>query len=181
MYTHAQITAYRNQALLQEYTEYCNVLSSEIFSLIYPGETKHEHLLTEYDEAPLLVLEQELKKSGVAFVELANSSGQEKTFIHEFVLFVTEEGVYRVESYGLDEVLKWNEETRKVDVLPGYVLYKGKITLWNDWRQNLQQLTRCKSGPDRLRVWNDIFSAQETQDQNEAMEMVLYLPYEQTF
>ena len=178
MYTLAQITAYRDIAVKKEYTEYCNVLSSEIFSLVYSGETKHEHLLAECEEVPLLVLEKELKKSGIAFVELANSSGQEKTFIHEFVLFATEEGVYRIESYGLGELLKWNEEMRKVDVLPDYVLYKGKITLWNDWQQDLQQLIQCKPGTDRLRIWNKIFSAHETQDQNEEMEMVLYLPYE---
>ena len=86
-----------------------------------------------------------------------------------------------MDSYGKDQILSWNEQTQKVEKLAGYVLYQGKMTLWNGWKKELKRLLQCKPGKDRLEHWNSIFSAQETQDQNEAIEMVLYLPYGQTF
>jgi len=183
MYTLDEIESFRDEAGEREDTEYCNVLSSELFSLIYPGMTKYENIFEDENDDPLSFIRQELLSSSVVFVQLANSSGEEKTFIHEFVLFLSEDGIYRIDSYGKDETLTWNKDIQKVEVSDGYCLYKGSITLWDDWEEDLRELITSPAHggrfSPRLELWNRIFSSVERYDLNEGIDIVVYLPYEQ--
>lgn len=78
----------------------------------------------------------QLKKDNVAFIQLAKSSGEYKTFIHEFILFQTNNGVVRLDSYGKDQILTL--KNGKIIREKGYILYCSRIFEWSTWGNDIR-------------------------------------------
>jgi hypothetical protein len=78
-------------------------------------------------------IREELDRRGVAFVELSNCSCAERTFIHRFVLFRTDSGVVRLDSYGKHEFLVGKKGgVRSVT----HSLYCGRLAEWPTWAED---------------------------------------------
>jgi hypothetical protein len=144
MYTLEAIQKLRDRD--KEDIEYCNVLSETVYREIYPEKQKMELVLREeweeraltvsYAEYAIDILDYQLNKEHIAF-ELANSSGSDRTFMHEFVLFNTNNGAVRLDSYGQDEILRYDELLGRTQRPPGYVLYCARIVEWPTWKNDL--------------------------------------------
>jgi hypothetical protein len=160
--------------------EYCNILVNEVYKLFYPDRIIEEvPLIEEYDDKfnndyihyVIRKINQELTTNGISFIELANSSGEDKTIIHQFILFNTISGVIRLESYGKDTTYYLLDGIAKRE--PGYVLYKSRIIEWPTWKQDLSMLLSLEPGNCRLCYWNGLFSSKEDNDTNEHIDVVL--------
>lgn len=182
MYTLGEIVELRAKIWRLSDVDYCNVLADEVYQIVRPNQTKNERLLKEewedspqnefYPEYVTKEIEAELKTKGTAFAQLANSTGEDKTFVHEFVLFSTPDGVVRLESYGKDEILRY--ENGKVNAYPGYSLYCARILEWPTWQTDLLTLLESPPGTKRLAYWNGLFSAVEEADTKEDIDVILY-------
>jgi hypothetical protein len=161
--------------------EYCDVLVDKIYNMLYPKRTMEEYpLIEEYDEEfdnythyVINKINEELIVNGLAFIELANSSGEDKTIIHRFILFNTISGVIRLDSYGKQYIYEF--VSNKVIRKPGYALYKGRIVEWPSWKDDISMLLTMEPGDCRLCYWNGIFSAKEDTDTDEKIDVVLLI------
>lgn len=177
----------KREILNHQNVEYCNVLVNEVYKIIHPTETQNEYILSEeyepyagqnsnkpYYKYVIDKIYDDLENYGVAFVILSNSSGEDKTFIHLFVLFNTMDGIVRFESYGQSEL--YEIENGRVVVKPGYVLYCARIVEWPTFEQDMESLLTINPGVERVNYWNGIFSAHETIDTSFPMDVVLLNP-----
>lgn len=161
-------------------TGYCNVLTEEVHQFITGTTASEERFLREdwtdsnqctYSTYCIDTIATEHRQHSVAFIELANSSGEEKTFVHTFVLFRTEQGVLRLEAYGKEFTIEF-EEDRPVR-RAGPMLYSSRVVPWPDWPAELAALIRAEPGTERLALWNRLFSAEETADTDYPLEIAL--------
>lgn len=117
------------------------------------------------------IIERELKLTDILMVVLQNGTyspidevsetqggwGDKRdieTFSHVFCLASINREIYRIESYA--------------------GLYPAKITPWSSYKEDLQALLISVPGEDRLRVWNALFSSDETEDDNNALLSAVY-------
>jgi len=158
---------------------YCDELVENVFEKIHGAEQDPIPLTEEYEDSDqeqslteyiIEEIEYDLKQYSVCFIRLTNSTGQDKTFIHEFCLFHVEDDIVRLDSYGQSSVI---EERRK---LPGYVLYCARLTEWPTWKDDLKSLFTMEGGKVRLAHWNGLFSARETLDTNYEIDVELLRP-----
>ena len=132
--------------------EYCDQLTEELFELIYhkqPEEylcieewedvlEEREAIKTPYINFLLSEINNDLQKNGVCFIQLANSTGEDKTFIHIFALFLTiDREVIRMEAYGRQRPLLLNYETRLVE-WPTYQIDLEKLLSYSLDRRLLE-------------------------------------------
>lgn len=175
-YTLHEVTSMRDKAIQLPDTGYCNVLVSEIYKLINGYEIIQEIPLIEECETdyPTYVINRiqfELTNHGVCFVEIGNSSGNDKTVTHQFILFNTMFGVIRLESYGKEII--YEVKKQKTTKHMGYILYKGRIVHWPMWKTHLKTLLTIRPGKDRISYWNELFSSKETTDTREFIDIIL--------
>lgn len=98
-----------------------------------------------YWEYILDVIETELNNWGLVTVDIGNSDGGGlKTFDHLFILMRVDGRVVRIESY--------------------MKLYCSRVVEADTWRNDLHSLMIATPGPDRINIWNILFSARETRD-----------------
>jgi hypothetical protein len=186
MYTLEDVIDIRDKIIKLPDTDYCNVLSDRVWEFINKNQMKYEGLIQEdweeyapnkqYQEYAIERIQRELNEKGIAFVQLANSTGHGKTFIHEFVLFNTNTGPVRLESYGQDEIYEVVEG--KAKRLPGYVLYCGRILEWPNWENDITTLLTISPGPERLNFWNGLFSANEKNDTDQQIDIIIFQPWQ---
>ncbi len=120
----------------------------------------------------ILRINEELHEKGVAFLQLANSTGEDKTYIHEFVMFNTTVGIVRVESYAKEEVFVTVDKISKRE--RGYDLYCGRIVEWPTWQIDITNLLTVKPGNIRLKFWNELFTSNEYLDTNNLIDVVMF-------
>ena len=112
------------------------------------------------------VISKILNNNGVSFINISNSSGEDKTFVHTFILFLTDKNeVVRLESYGN---MDWDNKC-------GNVLYKTRIVEWNTYKEDLLKLFKINPGVERVQYWNGLFSAHETDDTNFEIDLILQI------
>jgi hypothetical protein len=174
----------KNSVLNHPNIEYCNVLTDTVYNIIHPNLPMNKHILIEdyedenietpYHTYVINRIYEELDKYGVTFISLMNSSGEDKTFAHLFVLFKTMDGIIRFESYGQSEL--YEIENDRVVVKPGYVLYCGRLITWSNFEQDIEQLLIIDPGIQRLDYWNNIFSSNEMVDTSFPIDIVIFNP-----
>jgi hypothetical protein len=177
MYTWKDINELKTKILKIPNTEYCNILSDVVFNIINgQNSIKEEYLLREewdntksYHEYVIEAIQRELTTKYIAFISLSNSSGDDKTFIHEFIMFKTNNGIIRMESYGKDFIYTEGKKCK------GYNLYHAKLVQWNDWEIDLKQLLTISPGEKRIKLWNKIFSSIETIDTEFYIDVIMFL------
>lgn len=159
---------------------YCDVLVDEIYKILFPNKTfEAVPLIEEYngdfcDEYIHYVMDEinkELTINGVAFIDLSDSSGEDKSFTHRFILFNTSSGIVRLESYGKGIIYEYTSSgLRKKS---GYVLYKPRIIEWSTCFNDLTTLLKLEHGKNRVNYWNGLFSAAEEYDTDEFIDVLL--------
>jgi hypothetical protein len=156
---------------------YCDQTYEKIYYFLHGKELGEDLLLLEewedwsgakdnglsYGDYCTQIISQQLEQFGHCFITIANSSGEDKTFIHLFVLFATESSVYRIDSYG--SFGNPNKEDQ--------IIYKTKITEFLSYKQDLAKLMNHQPGSDRISYWNSLFSANETCDTSFEMDMII--------
>ena len=158
----------------------CDVLVDEIYKVLFPNKTFEEVLLIEeyngdfgdeYIRYVMDAINNELITNGVAFIELANSSGEDKTIFHRFILFNTSSGIVRLESYSRQIIYEYisSGAIKK----RGYTLYEPRIVEWPTCFNDLTILLKLKHGKERISYWNGLFSSIEEHDTNEFIDVVL--------
>lgn len=180
MYTIQDITNIRDNALKTPNSDYCDILSDEIFRLIYDRD-QEEHILIEeweefstnmpYEEFVIDQITKDLIENSVSFVKLSNGSS-ETTFVHHFVLFNTDIGIIRLESYGTGFMYNY-DNNGNVIVLPGYSLYCGRISGWSTWQEDLTRLLTINYGDERVNLWNQLFLSRETMDNEYQIDVII--------
>lgn len=97
----------------------------------------------------------QLDQNGLVGVSIENGFGGsgDQTFDHSFVLYRADGNVYRIESY--------------VD------LYCTRVVPDTNWMENVYRLLTVQPGLERLDIWNQVFSAQETQDTALSLDVVI--------
>lgn len=180
MYTLAEVIALKDKIALDPSIQYCNDLVTAVYKTIYDRDNScdDERLLQEeweeikssqsYHEYVIAEIEKELVSKNIAFLCLANSTGEDKTFIHEFVLFNTDKGVIRMDSYGQSSVFIEGVKHE------GGILYQNMIVDWNHWKTDLKLLLTYPPGKTRLQIWNNAFTAKEIADTDFNIDVVLY-------
>lgn len=172
MFTFSEICQFREETAK---IGYCDETVDYLYNKLYGQQPWEELLVVEdwedsreenglsYAEYCTFIIAKQLKEWGCCFVSLANSSGEDKTFIHTFVLFATEDGIYRMESYGSFG------NPNKADVIN----YCTRVIGDANYKENLEKLIVCEPGVERLGYWNELFSAGETCDTEFGLDIIL--------
>lgn len=144
---------------------YCVGTEDAILNHYYSEDGRDERYLMEeyagvndgrsYPEYTLDAIQEELDKHGLVGVRMENGTGgaMDQTFNHHFILYRADGQVYRIESY--------------------VFLYCSRILETPTWREDLYRLLTAPPGPQRLSLWNSLFSARETSDQPLPLDVVL--------
>ncbi len=149
---------------------FCDQTHNFIYTTLY-GEKLGEELLPTEDwedseeknngmscgDYCVMKVSEQLDLNGCCFVTVSNSSGEDRTFIHLFVLFSTGSEVYRIESYAQSK---------------GPVYYTRIVGHCN-YKTELAKLMNYEPGPNRILYWNELFSCNETCDTSFTMDMTI--------
>ena len=171
MFTISYLLELRNMAAN---LQYCNDTVKFLENIIYGDISSNEVYLNEDYEYTLFEgslgeycvkrITQELENKNICIVELANSSGSDKTFIHTFILFKTIDSIFRLESYGSFG----NRE--KED----YCHYQTRLVEWSSYEKDLSKLMNYEPSKCRVEYWNGLFSANEKDDSDFNMDMIIF-------
>ena len=161
----------------------CDETNDAIFNKLYGDTEKTEiFLIEEYDDSSqdrsysrfvIDVVGDRLLQDGVVFILLRNSSGDDRTLVHEFTIFKIDNDYYRIESYGITRYVPIQGDKMRQEFNS---LYCTRIVEWPTFRTDLSNLIEIEPGNIRLAYWNGLFSANETVDNDEQIDVTLYVP-----
>jgi hypothetical protein len=149
---------------------YCDLTANFVYEYIYKSEIDIENVRvlkeewedlqdeTHYSDYVVGEIIKELSNNYFCLVQLSNSSGEDKTFIHIFSLFLIDGDVYRLESYGKKF---YNFDSREIEYIS---LYCSRIVEWPTYIDDLTKIINHRPGKERLSYWNGLFSANEEND-----------------
>lgn len=112
----------------------------------------------EYSEYVVNTINNELIIAGFCLVQLANSSGEDKTLIHIFALFWLNGDIYRLESYGKTVYDLNSRQTQYIS------LYCSRIVEWPTYKEDLIKLIDHEPGDAGVSYWNGLFSSNKILD-----------------
>jgi hypothetical protein len=144
------------------YTKICGDSNYAIKSHDYQDYYQYRNKIS-YDDYIINPIVDELKNKKYCFLSISNNSTVNVTYGHHFTLFLIDDIVYRVESYGVI-TYKLIDNIRYVDkdeliYAPRY-LELGTIL---DFDREFRKLLTCNVD-ERLEIWNNMFSCQEERD-----------------
>ncbi len=151
---------------------YCDELVSILFNKIY--QTNMEECdgcnLTEFIKEQI---NSDLNHYGVCFIQLANATGEDKTFVHTFALFRTDKNeLIRMESYGRQLVFETIDN--KIYCRAGGPLYHTRLVEHPTFFDDINKL--IPPSEYRLAYWNGLFNGNEILDTDEPIDIVLFRP-----
>ncbi|CAH6419570.1 Hypothetical protein POVR2_LOCUS75 [uncultured virus] len=161
--------------------KYCELLGESLYREHYGEAHSHEDdrlLAEEYEDGPRSVsyasyVASEVMKLLVAnsrcMVTLSNSSGEDKTMVHVFTLYLVDSSIYRLESYGTHAYDIVGDRIARVDMS----LYEPRIVEWPTMQYDLTKLVSMRAGSDRVAYWNGLFSSRELEDTEFEMDVIL--------
>ena len=151
-------------------TKYCCYTQEALYDKFYFGKSyktkycgyqygyyKYENVIS-YDDYIITPIVDELTKNKCCFVGISNNSTCDVTYGHYFTLFLIEDIVYRVESYG---VVTYKYVDRDELIYPPRCLKLGTIL---DFNKEFSRLLTCDPDIKRLDIWNNMFYCNEEQD-----------------
>lgn len=157
---------------------YCNLTVDAVYLQLFGRrklETDIRPLAEEVNETEKYVdyvianIAEQLDTHGLCIIELRDSPGAEALLIHTFILFLIDNHIYRLESYGksIYSPKGDNYET----------LYSTRIVEWPTYLSDLRRLINMDPGTARVWYWNGLFSAEETDDLYEnPLDVILVIP-----
>ena len=164
--------------------EYCNIVTSTVYEMLYRTlytdakefiiyEELELNNADEYSAATIEKISHVLSTEPACFIELANSSGSDATFRHEFILFqTTTNEIYRMEAYG------FNKQGGFISIIPkeadSICYYKTRLVEWPTWKKDMKLLFTTPPGKQRIEYWNCLFSSRHTGDTNFDIDIIIH-------
>lgn len=158
---------------------FCNLTVDAVVAKLFSDKVTDERYLFEDwedsgTETPyhLYVADEvlnQLDKERIVLLELRNASGNDATLIHTFAVFKIRHEYYRLESYGKTfYISKAGRMVKKYESL-----YCTRIVEWPTLHKDLERLLKISDPIIRLAFWNGLFSAEETSDNGDTLDVVL--------